>query len=417
MTSHILERVPLQQVRLLPGEHFDAQQAGARYLLELDVDRLLYPFRREAGLPQPTDADGNPVTSYPNWEETGLDGHIAGHYLSACVGFAQVADDPQPFIDRAATVVRSWHECQQSFAGDAVMRGYVGGVPDSRTVFGRLAAGDVESQNFSMNDAWVPMYNVHKTFAGLLDTWADFASIDEQTSQLARTVVLDLADWWCRIAEPLDDETFDRILVSEFGGMCESFAELYARTGEERYHVMADRFKDHAIFDPLAQGEDVLTGMHANHADCPKCLEWERLGAICNDEQGRSPPLTPSGIPWCITVSVSIRRAFRVRAFPPDGRFFIHDRIGEKVRKPAIRTTCRNLRERLWLRSGSADYINFYERGAGKITCCPPSIRSSRDSCISRRCDRSIIVPIPHLRNASGVASVRDWRITPDMDD
>ena len=65
MTSHILERVPLQQVRLLPGEHFDAQQAGARYLLELDVDRLLYPFRREAGLPQPTDADGNPVTSYP----------------------------------------------------------------------------------------------------------------------------------------------------------------------------------------------------------------------------------------------------------------------------------------------------------------------------------------------------------------
>lgn len=107
MTSHILERVPLQQVRLLPGEHFDAQQAGARYLLDLDVDRLLYPFRREAGLPQPTDADGNPVTSYPNWEETGLDGHIAGHYLSACVGFAQVADDPQPFIDRAATVGRS----------------------------------------------------------------------------------------------------------------------------------------------------------------------------------------------------------------------------------------------------------------------------------------------------------------------
>ena len=49
---------PLQQVRLLPGEHSDAQQAGARYLLELDVDRLLYPFRREAGLPQPTDADG-----------------------------------------------------------------------------------------------------------------------------------------------------------------------------------------------------------------------------------------------------------------------------------------------------------------------------------------------------------------------
>lgn len=72
MTSHILERVPLQQVRLLPGEHFDAQQAGARYLLDLDVDRLLYPFRREAGLPQPTDADGNPVTSYRIGRKRGL---------------------------------------------------------------------------------------------------------------------------------------------------------------------------------------------------------------------------------------------------------------------------------------------------------------------------------------------------------
>lgn len=37
--------------------------------------------------------------------------------------------------------------------------------------------------------------------------------------------------------------------------------------------MMADRFKDHAIFDPLAQGEDVLTGMHAN-TQIPKVLGW-----------------------------------------------------------------------------------------------------------------------------------------------
>ena len=104
MTSHILERVPLQQVRLLPGEHFDAQQAGARYLLDLDVDRLLYPFRREAGLPQPTDADGNPVTSYPNWEETGLDGHIAGHYLSACASRRRSATVHRPRRHRGAVM-------------------------------------------------------------------------------------------------------------------------------------------------------------------------------------------------------------------------------------------------------------------------------------------------------------------------
>ena len=57
MTSHILERVPLQQVRLLPGEHFDAQQAGARYLLDLDVDRCYIPSagRRDCrSRPMPT---------------------------------------------------------------------------------------------------------------------------------------------------------------------------------------------------------------------------------------------------------------------------------------------------------------------------------------------------------------------------
>ena len=239
------------------------------------------------------------------------------------------------------------------------MRGYVGGVPDSRTVFGRLAVGDVESQNFSMNDAWVPMYNVHKTFAGLLDTWADFASIDEQTSQLARTVVLDLADWWCRIAEPLDDETFDRILVSEFGGMCESFAELYARTGEERYHVMADRFKDHAIFDPLAQGEDVLTGMHAN-TQIPKVLGWERLGAICNDEQADAATNT-------FWDSVVHHRSVSIGAHSVSEHFHPTDDFSSMIESREGPETCNSynmskLAERLWLRSGSADYINFYER-------------------------------------------------------
>jgi len=35
---------------------------------------LLAPYRKEAGLPEK-------AKCYPNWD--GLDGHIAGHYLSA----------------------------------------------------------------------------------------------------------------------------------------------------------------------------------------------------------------------------------------------------------------------------------------------------------------------------------------------
>jgi DUF1680 family protein len=45
-------------------------------MLAHDVDRLLAPFRREAGLPPK-------AQPYGNWESQGLDGHSAGHYLSA----------------------------------------------------------------------------------------------------------------------------------------------------------------------------------------------------------------------------------------------------------------------------------------------------------------------------------------------
>jgi uncharacterized protein len=64
---------PLEAVRLLPtGPFYPAVGANRVYLLALDPDRLLAPFRREDGLP----AKAKP---YGNWESGGLDGHTAGH--------------------------------------------------------------------------------------------------------------------------------------------------------------------------------------------------------------------------------------------------------------------------------------------------------------------------------------------------
>ena len=53
-----------------------AEQVDIDYILEMDEDRLLAPFLKEAGLHAKK-------ASYGNWENTGLDGHIGGHYLSA----------------------------------------------------------------------------------------------------------------------------------------------------------------------------------------------------------------------------------------------------------------------------------------------------------------------------------------------
>ncbi|WP_349425289.1 beta-L-arabinofuranosidase domain-containing protein [Microbacterium sp. LWS13-1.2] len=92
-----------------------AQHTVSATLQRLDPDRLLAPFRREAGLPSRAD-------SYGGWESDGLDGHTAGHVLSAASTLAAAGDAAA--ADLARTLVRGIRECQL-----ATGSGYVGGAP------------------------------------------------------------------------------------------------------------------------------------------------------------------------------------------------------------------------------------------------------------------------------------------------
>jgi hypothetical protein len=66
----------LAQVKLLDGPFKQAMDRNARWLLELEADRLLAWFRKEAGLEPKA-----PV--YGGWESRGVAGQGMGHYLSA----------------------------------------------------------------------------------------------------------------------------------------------------------------------------------------------------------------------------------------------------------------------------------------------------------------------------------------------
>ena len=70
--------LPLSDVRLLGGPLKVAQELDAKYLLELEPDRMLSLLRQRAGL-EPK------AKGYGGWDGPGrqLTGHIAGHYLSA----------------------------------------------------------------------------------------------------------------------------------------------------------------------------------------------------------------------------------------------------------------------------------------------------------------------------------------------
>ena len=258
-----MQSLPRSAVRLLPGPFLDAQVTALDYLLSLDTDRLLAPLRREAGLP--------PVAeSYGNWENSGLDGHTVGHALSGAALMSAVTDDPRPkaMVER---LVQGVVECQ-----DALGTGYVGGIPDGVRLWQRVAAGQVERDSFELGGAWVPWYNLHKLFAGLLDAHRHAGS------DLALTAVRRLADWWDQLAAGMDDDTHEAMLRTEFGGMCEVLADLADVTGTDRYAALARRFLDRSLLGPLREHRDVLDGMHAN-TQIAKVVGYQRLGEVAGD--------------------------------------------------------------------------------------------------------------------------------------
>lgn len=354
----VMRRCKAADVRLKPGsEYYAAQCVGRRYVLSLDVDRLLAPYRKECGLPPMLDANGDPVQPYPNWESMGMGGHIAGHYLSALAGFWDTLRD-DAMVSRAHRLLNGLRECQL-----AKGTGYVGGIPESDALFSELAAGKVRAQTFELNGAWVPLYNLHKLFAGLIDCWTIFGDGRTPPTQAiadtARDVVLTLAHWWCSVSDGLDDEQFACMLTCEFGGLNESFAALYELTGNERYLREARRFDDTSLLAPLAEGSDVLTGMHAN-TQIPKVLGYERMSHITGERTYRNAVCT-------FWDSVVNRRSVSIGAHSVAEHFNDVADFSSMIRSRQGVETCNSynmakLSERLFLQTGESKYLDFLER-------------------------------------------------------
>ena len=78
----------ISDVKLLESQFLNNQNADIHYILGLDADRLLAPYMKEAGLKPKAE-------NYSNWENTGLDGHIGGHYLSALSYMYAATQNPE----------------------------------------------------------------------------------------------------------------------------------------------------------------------------------------------------------------------------------------------------------------------------------------------------------------------------------
>ena len=250
-----MEFFPPTRVRLDGGSFAEALQVDLAYVRALDADRLLAPFLHEAGLTPRAPA-------YGSWEGEGLGGQTGGHYLSA-LSYLWAATGEEDLRDRLDYALRELARAQ-----DARGTGYVGGVPGGAALFAALAIDGVSAARaFGESPNWVPWYNLHKTFQGLID--AHLVAGDDRALEM----VTRLGRLVAAIAARVDDETFETMLATEFGGMNEVFARLAMITGRDDFAAMALRFSHRAILDPLQEGRDALTGLHAN-TQIPKAVGY-----------------------------------------------------------------------------------------------------------------------------------------------
>ncbi len=239
--------LPLSQVRLLGGPLKHAQDLDAKYLLELEPDRMLAYYRERAGL----DRKAEP---YGGWDGGGrnLTGHIAGHYLSA-VSLMWAATGDERFKERADYLIKEFKEVQDKH-GD----GYLSALEGGRECWEAVSQGDIRSGGFDLNGLWAPWYTLHKTYAGLRDAYR-FAG-----SQTALGMEVKFAAWAERILSKLSESQIQRMLNTEFGGMNEVMVDLYADTGDKRWLDLSYKFEHRSFIDSLKRHQDILPGKHSN---------------------------------------------------------------------------------------------------------------------------------------------------------
>ncbi|GBG69117.1 hypothetical protein CBR_g3815 [Chara braunii] len=236
-----LHPVELHDVRLHPDSPQGmAQETNLDYLLMLDVNRLVWSFRKTAGLL----LQDRP---YGGWEDpkSELRGHFVGHYLSASA-MMWASTGNRRLFERMKDLVEALAECQK-----AIGSGYLSAFPEE--FFDRFEA---------IKPVWAPYYTIHKIMAGLLDQYLFVGN------KQALGMVVDMATYFGdRVKNVIARYTIERhwqSLNEEVGGMNDVLYRLYTVTKNPEHLELAHLFDKPCFLGPLALKVDELSGYHVN---------------------------------------------------------------------------------------------------------------------------------------------------------
>ena len=209
------------------------------YLYSLDPDKLMVGFLETSGLVPEKER-------YHGWEETEIQGHTLGHYMTA-VAQAYGYTGNQELLERLTYIITALEKCQRE-------DGFL--FASQEEIFDRVE---------NKRPAWVPWYTMHKILSGLISVYRYTGD------ETAKKVASDLGGWIYRRCISWTEETKKQVLAVEYGGMNDCLYDLYAITEDDRFIKAAHQFDEMTLFQKLYEGEDILNGLHAN-TTIPKVL-------------------------------------------------------------------------------------------------------------------------------------------------
>jgi uncharacterized protein len=326
----------LGDVKLLDGPFRDAMVRDQSFLLGVDPDRLLHSFRLNAGLP-------STAKPFGGWEAPNVElrGHSMGHFLTACALMYSSTGDAR-FAAKAESLVAELAKVQDAMPSRGANPGYLSAFPEE--LFDRVDA---------RKRVWAPYYTLHKIMAGLLDVHRLCGS------RQALDVLEKLAGWVEFRVGRLSAEQQQLALETEFGGMNEVLANLYAATGKSAYLSLAKKFDHEKVFDPLSRGVDPLDGLHAN-TQIPKVIGAAREYELTGDERYRD-------IATFFWDRVANHRSYVIGGNSDDEAFFPVEKfskhLGENSTETCNTYNMLKLTRHLFEWAPSAVAMDFYERG------------------------------------------------------
>ena len=251
--------LPLPDVQLLDGPFRANQSRNTGYLLFLDPERMLRPFRVNYGLTTSAQPCGG-------WERPASEvrGHTTGHLMSA-LALTCANTGHEAARARGRYLVSQLAAFQARARRAGFHSGYLSAFPE--VYFDWMEQG---------RNVWSPYYMIHKYLAGLIDQYQLAGNAQ------ALDVAVKLGDWVDWRTGRLSYAHMQAVLEYEYGGLPEALANLYTITGSERYLAAAQRFYHARVLDPLADGVDALAGLQAN-VTTPKIIAcarmWEETGS------------------------------------------------------------------------------------------------------------------------------------------